>query len=413
MIDKPATPDEVGRADSSLQHTEAYVTMHCNTANRICTANPGIALQSASPFSAFPLPVLSPALFEPVFSPFIGRKVGFLPLDGNVGDRLIDAAAEQLMRRFGVSYRRLNSRELQSGVPDAPLDAILVSGGGNMGATYPWPLLARRQALALGVAVTILPQSFTDTGEDTNGYARVFVRERASLKISPDFLLAPDLALGLHPPRVDEGAEAETGVWLRTDRESAVADHGLSLGDPISVSRSVVEYLGLAAKFEHVITDRLHFAIAGLLMGRQVTLLPNSYDKNRSMYDTWLRELGCHWRDTLEGVRFDRDRVSRGLWKRFVIAPSLALPWSARPERRSGWETVEAGSEIELRAESGTVIRCNRAAGFVWKLCDGRSTVEELCNILADGYRDGRLEVTRDFLETLRTLHDHGAIVLD
>jgi hypothetical protein len=44
------------------------------------------------------LPLLDPSLFEPVFGPFRGRKVGFVPLSGNVGDRLIDTAAEELMQ---------------------------------------------------------------------------------------------------------------------------------------------------------------------------------------------------------------------------------------------------------------------------------------------------------------------------
>jgi exopolysaccharide biosynthesis predicted pyruvyltransferase EpsI len=39
----------------------------------------------------------------------------------------------------------------------------------------------------------------------------------------------------------------------------------------------------------------LHFAIVGLAYGRDVYIAPGAYHKNRSMYDTWLSELGCKW----------------------------------------------------------------------------------------------------------------------
>lgn len=45
-------------------------------------------------------------------------------------------------------------------------------------------------------------------------------------------------------------------------------------------------------------TDRLHFAVAGLHAGREVTLVANDYHKNRSMHETWLAALGCRFAAT-------------------------------------------------------------------------------------------------------------------
>jgi exopolysaccharide biosynthesis predicted pyruvyltransferase EpsI len=56
----------------------------------------------------------------------------------------------------------------------------------------------------------------------------------------------------------------------------------------------------LATQYKRIITDRLHFAISGLILGRETTILPNSYHKNRSMYETWLRDLGCNFAENLE-----------------------------------------------------------------------------------------------------------------
>ena len=163
----------------------------------------------------------------------------------------------------------------------------------------------RRVVLADGRPVSVLPQSFITAEEFV--YARVFVRERASLNLRPDASLAPDLALGLRipwhwklalglDPRWPRPPALGEGLWLRQDRE-AIFPRTKSLGDPARHCRTPFGYLRLAARHTHVITDRLHFAIAALLCGRKATLLPNSYHKNRSMYDTWLRELGCEWRD--------------------------------------------------------------------------------------------------------------------
>jgi exopolysaccharide biosynthesis predicted pyruvyltransferase EpsI len=75
--------------------------------------------------------------------------------------------------------------------------------------------------------------------------------------------------------------------------------------------KSVEEYLELAARHSRIITDRLHFAISGLIVGREVALLGNSYHKNRSIYETWLKPLGC----------------------RFAASPSEALRTWEQPER--------------------------------------------------------------------------------
>lgn len=53
-----------------------------------------------------------------------------------------------------------------------------------------------------------------------------------------------------------------------------------------------------------IFTDRLHAALLGWMLGRQVVMLPNSYHKNRSFFDTWFADIGTdgrmHWADTVE-----------------------------------------------------------------------------------------------------------------
>jgi exopolysaccharide biosynthesis predicted pyruvyltransferase EpsI len=233
--------------------------------------------------------LLDAGAFAHVFEPLVGRRVGYIRSVGNVGDDLIELATAQLLDTFGIRWH------LQAPTEPADVDYLLFSGGGNMGSRYANNHAIRGQALALGPPLIILPQSFTD--REDRPFAKVFVRERASLALRPDGILAPDLALGLAwtpPPRPDR----DLGILLRRDRERT-GRRRLFTPDPVRVCHSPADYLGLAARYRRIVTDRLHFAIAGLHAGRDVTLLANDYHKNRSMHETWLADLGCRFAPTL------------------------------------------------------------------------------------------------------------------
>jgi exopolysaccharide biosynthesis predicted pyruvyltransferase EpsI len=228
--------------------------------------------------------------FAAVFEPLVGRRVGFVAPLGNVGDRLIQRATFQLFREFGIRWKVVD--------PDQPpdTDELAFGGGGNMGSLYRnnWEL--RGRILQFGLPVTVLPQSFTS--REDRPYKRVYVRERGSLSYCEGASLAPDLALGLsYAARA--GAVRGLGVFVRKDPERVVRRPWLS-PDPVKICRTTEEYLELAAQYQQIVTDRLHFAICGLIVGRRTTLLPNSYHKNRSMHETWLAGLGCRFAQSVE-----------------------------------------------------------------------------------------------------------------
>lgn len=232
-------------------------------------------------------------VFAHVFEPLLGHRVGLVLPRGNVGDALITAATVQLFAEFGVAWSMYD--------PDAPteVDELVFGGGGNMGSLYRGNWDLRTRLLAAGPPLTILPQSFTS--REDRAFHRVYVRERSSLAYCECGILAPDLALGLdHENAV--APMARTGIFLRKDCETALSRPWLTK-DPAKICRTPRQYLALAARFEQIITDRLHFAICGLIVGRDTTLLPNSYHKNRSMYETWLQALGCHFAESLAEAR--------------------------------------------------------------------------------------------------------------
>lgn len=255
-------------------------------------ASPASARRHVSPAPRAQHRLLGPEAFADVMAPLRGKEVGYVRPEGNVGDRLIEVAMVQLFAEYGVRWRRW--RPNVPGDSDG-LDVLAFGGGGNMGTRYRGNHELRTRALASGLPVVVLPQSFT-SAED-RAFSAVFVRERASLAFRPDGTLAPDLALGLStvPPG---RPRRDLGIFLRRDQER-IGRKSIIPRDPVRWHRDPLEYLALAGRFRRIITDRLHLAIAGMHAGREVTLVANDYHKNRSMHETWLQSPGCAFADSV------------------------------------------------------------------------------------------------------------------
>ena len=241
--------------------------------------------------------------FSHVFEPLQGKQIGFVRPLGNVGDLLIEEATIQLFDHFRIQWRDWSPNQ-----PLGNVQELVFGGGGNMGETYRSNWELRGACLETGLPVTILPQSFL--GVENRPYHRVYVRENASFKFAPDAILAPDLALGLIPETISPAVES-LGVFLRKDQEAHAAAPWYSQ-DPVKLARTPKGYLRLASRYETLITNRLHMAVAGILQDRNVILLPNSYHKNSSLHETWLSDLGCDFALSLDEAleKINRKKLS-------------------------------------------------------------------------------------------------------
>ena len=108
--------------------------------------------------------------------------------------------------------------------------------------------------------------------------------------------MAPDLALfydhtGPLPKKI-----LKVGHFFRNDCEKTFIPSN-NIGDPVSLCKSHKDYLNLAGSYEEIHTNRLHFAISGLIMGTKVYLYANSYFKNKAVYDSWLHKFNCEFKD--------------------------------------------------------------------------------------------------------------------
>lgn len=238
-------------------------------------------------------PLLPPVCAAPIFAPLAGRKVGLVhsPATGNAGDRMIEAAAEQLLRFFGVEY------QVQEPDADTPADVLVLFGGGNYGhERCPVEAERRHLALATGKPCVLLPQ--TAYGTEPGRWEAAFARDPVSRRAIPDSAIGPDLALMYTPGRDLPAATVPRGRFFTT------ADEGLWKGagpDPRHLYGRPDDYLEFVAHHAEIVTDCLHVAICGLIAGRDVTLCPTRLHKQRSAWETWLRHLGCKWADRPPG----------------------------------------------------------------------------------------------------------------
>ena len=239
-------------------------------------------------------PLISYRYFSKIFIPLIGRRIAYIALRGNVGDQMIEAGTLQLFNYYNIEYKKLtfdNFHECWD------YDEIVVCGGGSMGDLYPFNRALRASLFQYKKKITILPQSYTNSTEDIP-YDTIYVREKESLKHEPRGVLAPDMALALCCYINKNNKKERLGVWMREDREKLQQYENYL--DSIKGLNHYTEYIARAQKYETIITDRLHFAIASLMCGNKTILLPNNYFKNRSMYECWLKDLGCSWANDLQ-----------------------------------------------------------------------------------------------------------------
>lgn len=247
-------------------------------------------------------PILSPEAFKHIFTEFVGKSAHFYssPLWGNAGDEMIHLATLQLFKYFQIKV---------VGLAENP-DVVFVAGGGNMGDLYRSNMKERRKlaervnAFSKYTPIVILPQSWNsyESFPASISYAREI---ESIIRFCPYARLAPDCALAFEAPKefANFFITKKLGYFFRKDIEGTGIPKENFL-DPVRradmAGRSrLPKYFELAASCEEIYTNRLHFAIASMILERKVTLFPNSYHKNKGVYDLWLRGRGCEWREKL------------------------------------------------------------------------------------------------------------------
>ncbi|MDQ0865808.1 hypothetical protein [Arthrobacter globiformis] len=223
------------------------------------------------------------------------RTVYFIPSPGNWGDALINTGTVQFLDSIGCNYETRSRAELLYEISQVGDDSILellviVGGGGGWCETW-FSTRDFVSSIAPGVSrVLVLPTTYAlkkNPGPDAN--VIYFSRDsKLASKHLPEALFCHDMAFFLAADVEQEPHTLPRLVALRADREQSPSAKKFEfsvdvslLGDAFS---PVAPLLQIVSRFEHVVSDRLHVAIAGCLLNKSVTLLPGNYEKSREVF---------------------------------------------------------------------------------------------------------------------------------
>jgi exopolysaccharide biosynthesis predicted pyruvyltransferase EpsI len=265
-----------------------------------------------------------------LFSQNRQRDWYFVSPGGNWGDHLIYVGAESLARSLGLRWIDLDFRTINDHrIPDGAGIYLHGSGGFN-----PWyenrPFDNLHKALQVPDSLVIQGPQTCDT-EDARTTAlwkatfdgalskqvHIISRERTTASFLSESLkglvqLHLDHDTALHLSR-DEllslaglGAPELGRYRLVVSREDDEAPAQFMSGagdavvmDPAGFAKSFPHWLRIHARAKSIVTNRLHSAIVGSLLGKPVCLLPGSYHKNQSVWEFSLRERGVKWLDAM------------------------------------------------------------------------------------------------------------------
>lgn len=293
----------------------------------IAMALPGLNDILAPPSAPAQAPEPSPALHDLRHSmqhflrAFSGQPVLFYPNPGNAGDSLIAAGEYAAFRRADIRNTQVDFGS------DVTGGTVFLGGGGNLVPMYESTRLAFDRFLGKAARIVLLPHTVRgheDLLARLDATCTIFCRDEASFAHvsahapraivhlahdmafhveASDLLSDPAIAQAGEPLFAARLARANLTAdllglkpvvhFMRTDGEaapgrggtdadiSALFDFGVSPSQAELASWCLLKAISLARA---VRTDRLHVGIASALLGKDGTLLDNSYGKNAAIH---------------------------------------------------------------------------------------------------------------------------------
>jgi exopolysaccharide biosynthesis predicted pyruvyltransferase EpsI len=262
-----------------------------------------------------------------LFRLYQDRPFVFVRPGGNAGDELIYLGAEKLAKLAGIDLCNMPIDDFLTSKPGRD-SVIYIHGGGGYNPFWSGKvMLALERAVGHRGVVIQGPQTYwndlqflrervvkplaTIRCERLVMMAREGVSYRTMEEVLPagvELLLDHDTALNLQDadlepffPRHKPGYRYYA---IRGDKEAKdifPREYFSIWFDPVSPrTRRFDRWIRLHAGARELITNRLHSAICGSILGTPTTLLSNSYFKNRAVWEHSLASRGVHWADRLD-----------------------------------------------------------------------------------------------------------------
>lgn len=217
--------------------------------------------------------------------------VYYLANPGNWGDGLIRAGSIKFFKDIDLKYKELTLNKKEWILPFMTGGTVIYGGGGawcdywNEGEKYISKLQKRFK-------IIVLPSSY-EKHYSYPGNVTFFSRDKhESLQNMPNSEFCHDMAFYLGKMEAPKGSGV--GYFFRTDVESSNKIEIPSSNRDISLEghhySEMYPFLKAISEYEVIQTDRLHVAIAGALLGREVHLYPGSYFKIRAIYESSIKD---------------------------------------------------------------------------------------------------------------------------
>ena len=232
----------------------------------------------------------------------------YIPNPGNAGDSLIAFGTIQLFNELGLRWVFGSA----TGVYHDKL--LFYAGGGNLVGLYDDCKIFLQNNKDNNNRIVVLPHTIKSEDaliKSLDSNVILFCRERTSFQYAHrlarhkhNVYLSKDMAFyiqNIDTYKSKQNNKQKVCHAFRMDCEQtniSIPDDNIDLSHHLNmpnntqtniepVSIRIFEYL---SKFDVVRTNRLHIGIAGHLLGKTVHFYPNSYYKNKAVYDYSLRD---------------------------------------------------------------------------------------------------------------------------
>lgn len=220
-----------------------------------------------------------------------GKAVDFYRFPGNYGDSLIWHGTKILLNMLDIheSYVKISSTKNN--------DVLFIDGGGNFVDYYSdvGDFLIKKPDLYKEIIIlphTIFGDKQVDILNSLSGNITVFCREKVSFKFLKEKFTNGSVYLWHDCAFYNEFQKAPNGRSMlnafRKDKESImgnIAESNYDLSYDGYATKPLDEFINYLEGYEEINTDRLHVAICGTLLGKKVNFYPNSYYKNKAVFD--------------------------------------------------------------------------------------------------------------------------------
>ncbi len=222
--------------------------------------------------------------------------VDFFRFPGNYGDSLIWHGTMKLLSELNIKVDYIDL------LSDKKNEVLLIDGGGNLVDYYTDVRNFLMTKPTLYKQIVILPHTIfggkqIDILNNLQSDTIIFCREMISVDFVAKHIKRGKVYLwhdcAFYNSFENKAGGAGTLNAFRSDCESILqTKHDLSSDISYDgyATKPLDEFLEILQKYEYINTDRLHVAIATTLMNKHVKLYPNSYYKNKAVFEYSLKK---------------------------------------------------------------------------------------------------------------------------